>query len=38
MQDLRTQADELEKIDLFAYAFRTGALMMIDIFDYEGTD
>ncbi|MCI8844254.1 MAG: hypothetical protein HFF08_09105 [Oscillospiraceae bacterium] len=38
MQNLRAQADTIDSTDLFAYAFRTGALMMIDIFGYEGTD
>ena len=38
MQNLRAQADAIDSTDLFAYAFRTGALMMIDIFGYEGTD
>ena len=38
MQTLRALADEMEKVDLFAYAFRTGALMMIDVYDYAGND
>ncbi len=38
MQNLRAQADALDSTDLFAYAFRTGALMMIDIFNYEEND
>lgn len=38
MQNLRAQADIIESAELFEYAFRTGALMMIDIFSYEGND
>jgi len=38
MQNLQARADAIDSTDLFAYAFRTGALMMIDIFGYEGTD
>lgn len=38
MQDLRAQADMIESAELFEYAFRTGALMMVDVFNYEGND
>lgn len=38
LQELRGQADAIESENLFGYAFSTGALMMIDIFDYEGND
>lgn len=38
IRNLRAQADMLESIELFKYAFRTGALMMIDIFHYGEND
>lgn len=38
MQELRARADIMESIDLFTYAFRTGALMMIDVFNYTEKD
>lgn len=38
LQRLRGQAEIIENANLFGYAFSTGALMMIDIFDYEGND
>lgn len=38
LQKLRGQIDIIESIDLFGYAFSTGVLMMIDVFDYEGND
>lgn len=38
MRNLRAQADMIESTELFKYAFRTGALMMIDIFRYEEND
>lgn len=37
MQDLRGQAGIIESTDLFAYSFRLGALMMMDIFGFRGT-
>ena len=38
LQRLRGQVEIIESIDLFGYAFSTGVLMMIDIFDYKGND
>ncbi len=38
LQKLRWQAETIEDANLFAYAFSTGALMMIDVFNFEGND
>lgn len=38
LQGLRGQAEAIESANLFEYAFSTGALMMIDVFNYEGND
>ena len=34
MQNLRAQADIFEEVQLFEYAFCTGALLMIDVFGH----
>lgn len=34
MQDLRVQADIAEELELFEYAFCTGALLMMEVFGY----
>ena len=36
--ELRGQAESIEIANVFEYAFRTGALMMIDVFCYEEND
>lgn len=38
LQGLRGRAEAIESANLFGYAFSTGALMMIDVFNYEGND
>ena len=38
MKNLQAQIDLIESPDLFEYAFRTGALMMIDIFCCDGNN
>ena len=38
MKNLQAQIDLIESADLFQYAFRTGALMMIDIFCCDGNN
>lgn len=32
------RACKKDELDLFEYAFRTGVLLMVDVFDYEGND
>lgn len=36
MQDLQARADLIQEVELFEYAFCTGALLMMDIFKYQG--
>ncbi len=38
LQGLRGQAEVIASAKLFEYAFSTGALMMMDIFDYRDND
>ena len=38
LQGLRGQAEAIESANVFEHAFRTGALMIIDVFCYEEND
>ena len=38
LRGLQGQADDIESANLFGYAFRTGVLMMIEVFNYDGND
>ena len=38
MQNLRAQTDIINDVTLFEYAFRLGALMMIDVFGFREND
>ena len=38
MQNLRVQTDVIDNANLFEYSFCLGALMMMDIFGFKGSD
>ena len=38
MQEVQSKRSIMDELDLFEYAFRTGVLLMVDVFDYEGND
>lgn len=38
MQEMQMRLHAMDEVDLFEYAFRTGALLTIDIFNYEGNE
>ena len=38
MQEVQSKLSIMDELDLFEYAFRTGVLLMVDVFDYEGND